>query len=83
MDTERILTHDEALGMIPKTKKVHTYKDGQTGMLFGCDWHQKDLKKELASAAELLRSGPHMSSRGYGLCLWYSDGSQLFVNTRK
>jgi len=82
MEEDRILTQEMATAMLPKTKRIHTYR-GSGSMLIGCERDAKDIKACFPAAKTLLKSGPNMAGMGYGLCIVENDGGQLFVFTKK
>ena len=80
MENQKVfLSEAQAIHLLGKFKKIHTYSQSPNGMLFGLDWNRKDLVKLIKTKGTTMSGGgPKCRAHGHGLIIHKSDGD-LFV----
>lgn len=80
-DNERvILSKEEAIGMLPDGKLVHTFRNA-VGAIIGADWDKKDIIDSIQNF-EVELSGSMATGMGHGMVL-VDDVGMLFIETKK
>jgi len=74
------LSYEEAVKLLPKGPRVHSYREAGLGILLGADYERKDLLDAMKQYP-LYRSGEVASSMKHGLALKDEQG-WLFIETK-
>lgn len=80
----KFLTKKQALSLIPKRGKIHTFRN--TGsILIGADWSASSLQRAIKEAGkEAIEIGGELCQKmGHGLVIWTSETNPLFVEVDK
>jgi hypothetical protein len=75
------LTVEQAIAMLPKTKKIHTFVSASFGLL-GADMSRKELVERIKTAKRRATSGPNATAMGHGLCISDKTTGSMFVATK-
>lgn len=78
--TRIILTKEQAVGMLPDKKYIHTFRSA-AGILLGCDWSRADILKAI-EAHDVELSGPAATGMDHGMCL-KDDQGWLFIEAKQ
>jgi len=81
-DEKRLLTADEAIGLLPARDRIHTFAN-PGGMLLGADHDREGLIEDLRREGAVIEiAGGTARGMNHGLVLWRGN-DPLFIETHK
>lgn len=79
-DDKRLITPNEAIGLLNEGDDIHTFRN-PSGIMLGCDWSRESIIKSLKKNHDKIElGGEGCRSMKHGLIVW-DDGSPLFIET--
>lgn len=81
-DDRVMLTHEQAVAMLPDGIHVHTFTCPVPGVLMGADFIREKLIAHMKEHGPVELSGPLATRMGHGMCLKDEHG-RLFIATRE
>lgn len=78
-EDRELLTPEKAEDFLPKTDRIHTFRQARNGMLIGADWDREEILKVIREFTPEL-SGEVATKMGHGIVIFDNTGP-LFVQT--
>ena len=79
-DERQLLTYEEAVAMLPDSDDIHTFSNGASGMMIGCDWKRDHVLAAIKEhGCEL--AGGMAAAMNHGLFL-RDPSRRLFIGTK-
>ena len=81
--TKRIITYEEAVGVLPNEELVHTFCNANFGLL-GADWSRAEILDKLKNSEIIELTGKTARSMRHGICAYNKDAQYinvLFIET--
>ena len=79
-----VLTPDEAMAMLPRRGRIHTFVNAQPGVMIGADWDRRAVLRLLRrKSVKLLIAGPGARETGHGLAVLRENKSTVFIQTKE
>ncbi len=82
--TKRIITYEEAVGVLPNEDFIHTFRNANFGLI-GADWSRAEILDKLNNSEIIELTGETARGMGHGICAYNKDAQYmqdvLFIET--